>query len=70
MSLTFKSLFAPAIMTAGLVTASPVFGQQQPGFGYQGMMTWPMMLVCGAVALLALTLIVLGIAALLKYLRK
>ena len=73
----FNLLFAPAILTAGLVIyvatglaqqVTPVPGQQ-PGIG-QSMMSGPMMLACGVFALLTLTLIVLGIAALLKYLRK
>ena len=76
MAKQFKLLFAPAILTAGLVInaatslaqqVSPVPGQP-PGIG-QSMMSGPMMLACGVFALLALTLIVLGIVALLKYLR-
>ncbi len=72
-----KPLLAPAVLAAGLVIeaatglaqqGTPVPGQQ-PGTG-QGMMSGPMMVACGVFALLALTLIVLGIAALIKYLRK
>ena len=64
-------VFAPGIAieaATGFAQVSTAPGQST-GMG-QSMMSGPMMLACGVFALLALTLIVLGIAALLKYLRK
>lgn len=70
-------LLAPAVMATGLVlkAAAGLAQQGTPGQGQQadlsqGMMSWPMMLACGVFALLVLTIVVLGIAALIKYLRQ
>ena len=74
-------LLAPTVLVTGLVLegATGLAQQGTPGQGQQvglgqGMMnwpmSWPMMMACGIFALLVLTFVVLGIAAIIKYLRQ